>query len=75
MCRFVGGLFEKGEDAVEMAFRYAVDRINADNKILPHTRLVAQVEQLEKFDSFSSSKKGNWMPQDKIRSQLQHKTL
>lgn len=54
-----GGLFEHGDDAVELAFRYAVDRINADNRVLPHTRLVAQVERLEKCDSFQASKRGN----------------
>lgn len=53
-----GGLFENGDDAVELAFRYAVDRINADNRVLPHTRLLAQVERLERCDSFQASKRG-----------------
>ncbi len=55
---YTGGLFENGDDTVELAFRYAVDRINSDNSILPHTRLVAQVERLEKCDSFQASKRG-----------------
>ncbi|KAI1307964.1 Glutamate receptor ionotropic, kainate 2 [Halotydeus destructor] len=52
-----GGLFESGDEAAELAFRYAVDRINSDNRILPHCRLAAQVERLEKSDSFQASKR------------------
>ncbi|RWS06259.1 glutamate receptor: ionotropic kainate 2-like protein 3, partial [Dinothrombium tinctorium] len=51
------GLFETGDEAIELAFRYAVDRINADNAILPQSRLSTKVERLEKCDSFVASKK------------------
>lgn len=52
-----GGIFEAGDGILEMAFRSAVDRINSDKKILPRTKLVAQVERIEKGDSFSASKR------------------
>lgn len=43
---------------MEMAFKSAVDRINSDGKLIPRSRLLAQVEKVEKSDSFSASKKG-----------------
>ncbi|XP_015783422.1 glutamate receptor ionotropic, kainate 2 [Tetranychus urticae] len=53
----IGGLFEVGDDPMEMAFKSAVDRINSDGKLIPRSRLLAQVEKVEKSDSFSASKK------------------
>lgn len=53
-----GGLFEAGDEALELAFKYAIERVNADKKILPNTKLVAKVERLEKADSFQASRKG-----------------
>lgn len=54
----LGGLFENGDETVEMAFRDAVERINSDETILPNTRLEAVIEKLERCDSFQASKKG-----------------
>lgn len=54
----IGGLFENGDETVEMAFRDAVERINSDETILPNTRLEAVIEKLERLDSFQASKRG-----------------
>lgn len=53
----IGGLFEKGEENLEVAFRLALDRINTDTRLLPTTRLVPVVEKLDKSDSFAASRK------------------
>lgn len=53
----IGGLFEKGEESLAVAFRLAIERINRDRRILPKTRLVAVVSILDKFDSFATSRK------------------
>ncbi|GIY70438.1 uncharacterized protein CDAR_10291 [Caerostris darwini] len=52
-----GGLFESGDEDLELAFRYAVDHVNADTNVLPMSRLQAHVERVEKHDSFTASKK------------------
>ncbi|GFW48804.1 uncharacterized protein TNCV_4243841 [Trichonephila clavipes] len=53
-----GGLFESGDEDLELAFRYAVDHVNADTNVLPTSRLQAHIERVEKHDSFTASKKG-----------------
>lgn len=53
----IGGLFEKGEENLEIAFRLALDRINTDTRLLTATRLVPLVEKLDKSDSFAASRK------------------
>jgi ionotropic glutamate receptor len=53
----VGGLFERGEENVAIAFRLAIERLNADRKLLPKTRLVPVVEIIDKSDSFAASRK------------------
>lgn len=54
-------MFEYGDDVLEMAFKSAVDKINAERKILPRNSLMAQIERIKKGDSFQASKKGNKM--------------
>lgn len=54
----IGALFENGEDAVEMAFKDAVERVNSDESVLPNTRIEAVIEKLERCDSFQASKRG-----------------
>lgn len=54
-----GGLFHPGDDNQENAFRYSVDKINADKSILPRSKLTAQVEIISPQDSFHASKRGN----------------
>ncbi|XP_022249395.1 glutamate receptor ionotropic, kainate 2-like [Limulus polyphemus] len=53
----LGGLFEYGDEVLQTAFRYAIDRVNADHSLLPNTRLSADVEQVEYQDSFQASRK------------------
>jgi len=45
----------------EVAFRYAVERVNADRKILPDSLLSAQLEKIPPQDSFHASKRGRIM--------------
>ncbi|GFX39882.1 glutamate receptor ionotropic, kainate 3 [Trichonephila clavipes] len=52
----IGGLFENFDDDREMAFRYAVDRINADDSVLPNSRLSAKIERLKPQSSFHAAK-------------------
>lgn len=58
MCDFPGGLFHPSDDKQEVAFRYAVEKINANRDILPKSRLSAQIEQIKPQDSFHASKRG-----------------
>lgn len=58
---FAGAIFtqeQKGSIA-ELAFRYAVHKINKDKTLLPHTTLVYDIQYVPKDDSFHASKKGN----------------
>lgn len=58
---FPGGLFHPSDDKQEVAFRYAVEKINANRDILPKSRLSAQIEQIKPQDSFHASKRGERM--------------
>lgn len=53
----IGGLFHPSNDHQELAFKHAVDKINADRFILPRSKLVAQIEKISPFDSFHASKR------------------
>lgn len=53
-----GGLFHPEDEKQEVAFRYAVERVNADRAILPRAKLLAQVETISAQDSFHASKRG-----------------
>lgn len=55
---FPGGLFHPSDDKQAVAFRYAVEKINANRDILPRSRLSAQIEQISPQDSFHASKRG-----------------
>jgi hypothetical protein len=55
---FSGGLFDLAESKQEVAFRYAVDRVNSNRKILPDSSLSAQLEKIPPQDSFHASKRG-----------------
>lgn len=60
MCVFeIGGLFlDEGDIDQELAFRYAVEKINLDKTILPRSKLSAQIERVPSEDSFHASKRG-----------------
>ncbi|KAK0092567.1 hypothetical protein PV326_001144 [Microctonus aethiopoides] len=51
------GLFHPSDDKQGVAFRYAVEKINANRDILPRSRLSAQIEQISPQDSFHASKR------------------
>ncbi|XP_062531194.1 glutamate receptor ionotropic, kainate 2 isoform X4 [Bombyx mori] len=53
----IGGLFHPEDDKQEVAFRYAVERVNADRTLLPRAKLLAQVETISPQDSFHASKR------------------
>ena len=48
---------QKG-NSVELAFKYAVYRINKDANLLPNTTLVYEIQYVPKKDSFHAGKKG-----------------
>ena len=68
----LGGLFDHSDTVQEIAFRYGVDRVNADRDIMPRSRLTAQIERIREQDSFYASKQGMVVPICKImpRSKL-----
>ena len=49
---------EQKDGPAELAFRYAVYRINKDPGILNHTTLVYDIKYVPRDDSFHASKKG-----------------
>ena len=51
-------MFDHSDTVQEIAFRYAVDRVNADRDIMPRSRLTAQIERIREQDSFYASKQG-----------------
>ena len=57
-----GGLFDMTESKQEVAFRYAVERVNANRKILTKSLLSAQLEKIPPQDSFHASKRGKQAP-------------
>ena len=56
------GLFDSGSARQAAAFRYAVDRVNADPALLPNVRLVASIQRIPLQDSFQASKRGKACP-------------
>ncbi len=54
----LGGLFGLNEHEQELAFHFAIDRINADRSILQSSTLVADVQRISDSDSFHGNKKG-----------------
>jgi ionotropic kainate glutamate receptor 2 len=57
---FSGAVFteEQKDSSAELAFKYAVYRINKDKHILPRTTLVYDIQYVPRDDSFHASKKG-----------------
>lgn len=56
----VGALFtnEEKESPTELAFKYAVYRINKDRNLLPNTTLIYDIQYVPQDDSFHAAKKG-----------------
>ncbi|KAF2364828.1 Ionotropic glutamate receptor L-glutamate and glycine-binding domain [Trinorchestia longiramus] len=53
----IGGIFDPYDQRQELAFRYAVERVNQDRSILVRSALHAQIERLPADDSFHASKR------------------
>ena len=59
---YLGGLFDIGDVKQEVAFRFAVNRINAPRSPFrrnSRSRLETMIEKIPPFDSFHASKRGN----------------
>lgn len=58
----LGAIFteDQKDSPSELAFKYAVYRINKDKSILPNTTLVYDIQYVPKDDSFRTSKKGQY---------------
>lgn len=61
MFKKIGGLFHEGDIDQELAFRYAVEKINLDKTVLPRSKLSAQIERVPSEDSFHASKRGYYL--------------
>lgn len=62
MCfSILGAIFneEQKDSSTELAFKYAVYRINKDKSILPKTTLIYDIHYVPRDDSFRTTKKGN----------------
>ena len=59
-CFITGGIFreDQKDSSVELAFKYAVLRLNRDRTLLPNTTLVYDIQYVPKDDSFRTSKRG-----------------
>lgn len=55
-----GAIFTEDQrnTATELAFRYAVYKINMDKTLLPHSSIVHDIQYVPRDDSFHASKKG-----------------
>ncbi|XP_064612115.1 glutamate receptor ionotropic, kainate 2-like isoform X2 [Liolophura sinensis] len=53
----VGGLFEPENEGQALAFKYAIEKLNVNNNILPQTLVIYDVQEVLTHDSFHASKK------------------
>ena len=60
VCIITGAIFteDQKDSSAELAFKYAVYRINKDKNLLPNTTLVYDIQYVPRDDSFRTSKKG-----------------
>ncbi|KZS03223.1 Glutamate receptor-like protein [Daphnia magna] len=60
----IGGIFreDQKDGSAELAFKYAVYRLNRERTILPNTTLVYDIQYVPRDDSFRTSKKGTISP-------------
>lgn len=59
-CLISGAIFthDQRNSSTELAFKYAVYKINKEKIILPKTTLVYDIQYVPRNDSFHASKKG-----------------
>ena len=64
---FAGAIFteEQKDSSTELAFKYAVYRINKDKTVLPKTTLVYDIQYVPKDDSFRTAKIGKYTRRNK----------
>lgn len=62
LLQHTGAIFtdEHKDSSTELAFKYAVYRINKDKNILPKTTLIYDIQHVPRDDSFRASKKGKY---------------
>ncbi|XP_045125479.1 glutamate receptor ionotropic, kainate 2-like isoform X1 [Portunus trituberculatus] len=53
----IGAILDKDGDMQELAMRYAVERVNADPKMLPRSTLQTHIDRQPADDSFQASKR------------------
>ena len=55
-----GGIFreDQKDSSTELAFKYAVHRLNLERTLLPNTTLVYDIQYVPRDDSFRTSKRG-----------------
>lgn len=56
----IGGIFreDQKDSSAELAFKYAVYRLNRERAVLPNTTIVYDIQYVPRDDSFRTSKKG-----------------
>ncbi|XP_075217620.1 glutamate receptor ionotropic, kainate 2-like isoform X3 [Lycorma delicatula] len=66
----IGAIFtqEEKDSSTELAFKYAVYRINKDRTLLPKTTLVYDIQYVPKDDSFHASKKACQQVQEGVQA-------
>ncbi|RZF41429.1 hypothetical protein LSTR_LSTR000143 [Laodelphax striatellus] len=66
----IGAIFtqEEKDSSTELAFKYAVYRINRDKTLLPKTTLVYDIQYVPKDDSFHASKKACQQVQEGVQA-------
>lgn len=60
---FAGAIFteDQKDSPSELAFKYAIYKINKDKTLLANTTLVYDIQYVPKDDSFRTSKKGEFL--------------
>ncbi|XP_067008296.2 glutamate receptor ionotropic, kainate 2 [Anabrus simplex] len=66
----IGAIFtqDQKDSSTELAFKYAVYRINKDKHLLPNTNLVYDIKYVPRDDSFHASKKACQQVQDGVQA-------
>ncbi|XP_023309783.1 glutamate receptor ionotropic, kainate 2 [Anoplophora glabripennis] len=69
----LGAIFTEDQknSSVELAFKYAVYKINKDRDLLPNTTLVYDIQYVPRDDSFRTSKKGAIFTEDQKNSSVE----
>lgn len=55
---FAGAIFREDQRVYELAFKFAIHKINKDPRILPKSLLTYDIQYVDKDDSFHANKQG-----------------